>query len=89
MQSTSPRIGLRFTRSQAAPLQRIADRIRAADLTGRVDITTFEAAAEAARTGEPLIVICDHPDEAIAMADAYIFWGIRRPAVEALGPPGG
>jgi hypothetical protein len=44
--------------------------------------SVFALAAEAASTGEPLIVICQNPLEAILMARAYPRWGIREPVLE-------
>lgn len=83
-QVASIRIGLRFDRSQAAPLRAIAARVRASEFAGQLDVSTFDGAADAAETGEPLIVVCDNVTEALLLADGYVAWGIRRPAVEAL-----
>jgi hypothetical protein len=81
---TAPlRIGLRFERNDARILQTLADRAKRSEL-GKRDVATFQLAAEAARTGEPLIVLCAFPEEAIAMADGYALYGVRRPGVEAL-----
>ncbi len=81
-------VGLRFRRRDADALRDIAQRIRSADLQG-LDVSTFEQAALAADLGEPLQVICSHPDEAIAMAELYSRLGVERPSVEALRTPGG
>lgn len=77
------RVGLRFRRGDARVLRAIADRIRAGDLGGQ-NLATFDLAADAAKTGEPLIVECDHHLEAVLMADGYARFGVRRPAVEEL-----
>lgn len=44
----------------------------------------FRRAADAARTGEPLIVVCSHPSEVEMLADGFTFYGCARPAIEAL-----
>lgn len=75
-------IGLRFERSQGRRLRLLADRIRTGDLEG--DITTFEQAALAAETGEPLQVHCNEPREAHLVAAGYVLHGVKRPAIEQL-----
>lgn len=76
------RLGIRFDRRDVQLLERLADRVKVRDLTG--DTQTFEHAAIAARTGEPLIVQCSHPDEVHQMAAMYATLGCNRPTVEAL-----
>jgi hypothetical protein len=76
------RVGLRFQRRDQQRLEAMADRVRRGEIPG--DITTFSSAADAARTGEPLIVYCEKPAEAHLMADLYVRLGISRPAVEEL-----
>lgn len=78
-----PAIGLRFPRSQARTLRNLAERIHARDL-GDEHASLFEAAAEAARTGEPLIVQCSMPIEAVMIADGFTQFGVARPAIEEL-----
>lgn len=82
-----PRVGLRFPRSQARPLRNIAERIHAREL-GAEHAALFESAAEAARTGEPLIVQCHDALEAVMIADGFPRWGIVRPAIEELSGTG-
>jgi hypothetical protein len=77
------RVGLRFRRSSARTLQNIANRIRAGELPHQA-VSTFELAADAARTGEPLIVECKDPMEAHLMAAGYVRFGIAMPAIETL-----
>lgn len=76
------RIGLRFRRGDARVLDAWAERVRSGEFPGNV--STFEQAAKAASTGEPLVVICDDAKEVQQMAALYASCGIRRPAVEAL-----
>lgn len=76
------RIGLRFDRRDAQALRRLAARVRNGEIVG--DHATFHSAAIAAERGEPLIVYCDQPVEALLMAKLYVQLGIRRPAVEEL-----
>jgi hypothetical protein len=78
------RVGLRFARRDAPLLYALADRVRAGDL-GRQAVATFEHAAQAAETGEPLIVLCEHSaDEAVLMAAGYTQYGVTHPAVDEL-----
>jgi hypothetical protein len=78
------RVGLRFARRDARLLRLLADRVRAGDL-GQQAVNTFAHAAEAAESGEPLIVICEHnADEALLMAAGYAQYGVTHPAVEEL-----
>jgi hypothetical protein len=78
------RVGLRFDRRDAWLLHSLADRVRAGDL-GRQAATTFEYAAQAAETGEPLIVLCEHSaEEAVLMAAGYTQFGVTHPAIEEL-----
>lgn len=79
----SIRVGLRFRRGDARVLRNIADRVRAGEL-GEQHVAVFSGAADAAATGEPLIVVCENHLEAVMMADGYARYGVRRPAVEEL-----
>ncbi len=82
-------VGLRFRKSQARTLRNLALRLNAQD-QDREAIALFDKAAAAAASGEPLIVVCGHPGEAMLMAEAFTRYGVRRPAVEALSEtPGG
>ena len=76
------KIGLRFRRGDARVLEAYAARVRNGEIRG--DVGTYEQAAAAARSGEPLVVVCDKPAEVQQMAALYGSLGIRRPAVEAL-----
>jgi hypothetical protein len=76
------KLGLRFARSETRKLRDIATRARSEGLA--IDMGLFEQAADSAETGEPLIVICDEPEDGARMADGFILWGIERPAVEEL-----
>lgn len=77
------RIGLRFAPTDARRLHHLAQRARNDELGGQA-VSLFNAAAKAAHTGEPLIVHCEHPLEAVEIADGFTLYGINRPAVEAL-----
>lgn len=77
------RVGLRFSRADALLLDTLAARVRAADLKGH-HLATFTSAADAARTGEPLIVQCSDPIEAHVIAEGYARLGVRKPFVEEL-----
>lgn len=77
------RIGLRFDRRDAQLLSDLANRVRQGEL-GDQALAVFINACDAAVTGEPLIVLCEHPSEAQVMADGYTRYGVRRPAIEDL-----
>lgn len=76
-------IGLRFRRGDARALQELVDRWRGEGLHSEA-IALFSRAAEDARIGEPMRVICDSPEEAKIFADGFVLYGIARPAIEAL-----
>lgn len=75
-------LGLRFDRSESRKLRVLAARVRNGELPGAVN--TFEQAATAAESGEPLVVWCAEPVEAVQMAVGYIVHGIKRPTIEDL-----
>lgn len=78
-------LGLRFNGKEAAKLSAIADQLRSAGKSEECGL--FERAADAARTGEPLIIVCHDALEAAVMAAGFVHWGIEPPAIEALGRP--
>jgi hypothetical protein len=77
------RIGLRFDRSETRALNKLADRARQRDIAG-MHAAIFDQAAQAASTGEPLIVVCSNPIEAALIAHGYTRFGIRAPVIEGL-----
>lgn len=85
---TPYRFGLRFSKSQARVLSYIAMRIEMGEL-GNQHRKLFVDAADAARKGEPLIVHCSQPIEAVMMADGFTRFGVVRPDVEDLNHLGG
>jgi len=78
----SIQVGLRFERSQMAPLMIVADALRA--FPDKDDIRLMLMAHEAARTGEPLLLTCADIDEANRIANVFSDHGLKRPAVEEL-----
>jgi hypothetical protein len=74
--------GLRFKASEAAKLRVLVDRVKAVDL--RADASTFEQAALAAETGEPLVVHFTDPNEVLFMVAGYVRNGIAQPDIEEL-----
>jgi hypothetical protein len=80
---TEHRIGLRFNRTQARALHDLAERARHHDLTGS-EVSVFHKAALAAESGEPLIIVCVKPIEAILIAKGYANYGITEPVIEQL-----
>jgi hypothetical protein len=83
------RVGLRFNRSSARTLRHLAQRVRAADL--KTDAAIFDLAADAATTGEPMILECENVTEAQLVAGGYAQYGIKPPTIEQLSglTPGG
>jgi|GEM_PF-3953879 len=77
-----PKVGLRFRRGDARILENLARRAQSMELRGGADI--FAKAAKAARIGEPLVVICDTPEEAKQMAEGYSLYGMKAPVIEQL-----
>lgn len=77
------RIGLRFRRSQARTLRALAERAERREL-GAESVSLFRDAADAAATGEPLIVLCEQPLEAVLIAEGFTRYGVVKPAVEEL-----
>jgi hypothetical protein len=77
------RIGLRFASADAAFLRAVARQItsgqRQGEATGGLTL-----AADAAETGEPLIMQCDTPQEAHQMAAKFVRLGCTMPAIEEL-----
>ncbi len=78
-------VGLGSTGGTPDGCEAFADRC-ASERLGSEHVTLFRRAADSARSGEPLLVDCTSPEEAIAMADGFTQYGVRRPAVEALKP---
>lgn len=75
-------LGLRFARSQRRVLTALVQRAEAGELTAAAEL--FRKAAHAAGTGEPLIIVCQTRDEAVAMADGFVMYGVKRPVIEQL-----
>ena len=75
------KVGLRFKRSQARLLRHLAARVRNSELPNS-HAAIFDAAAQAASTGEPLIVICRNQMEAQMMAAGYTQYGVTAPTIE-------
>lgn len=76
-------IGLRFDPRDARLLQALVDQWKSEGINSE-QIALFTRAADDARRGEPLRVLCEHPDEAHLMADGFVLYGLTRPAIEAL-----
>jgi hypothetical protein len=79
------RLGLRFQRTDLQLLRFLAERVRGGELGGQA-ANTFEQAARAAETGEPLEVFCDDPAEVAEMAALYVLHGVSQPVIEELAP---
>ena len=73
---------MRFARADEPILRGLAAAVRRGEIQG--DVQTFESAAIAASTGEPLIVYCNDVSEAQMMAALYVRVGCRPPALDIL-----
>lgn len=80
----SIKLGLRFHRRDAPLLRTLASRVRNGELGENANVNTFEQAARAAESGEPLEVICEEPIEAVQMAALYTLHGCSQPVIEEL-----
>lgn len=80
------RVGLRFNPKDKRRLIALAH-----EFEGQpgIDSTLYRAAAEAARTGEPLIVECTMEAEVHQMAALFVHLGVTAPNVEELSGSGG
>jgi len=81
--SSGKALGLRFRKEDARTLRALAAAVRSGEM-GQQSVNTFEMAAIAAETGEPMIVYHDDPMEVVEMAAAYIRYGCHRPVIEQL-----
>lgn len=79
--SNAIKVNLWFRRSQLRKLRRLADWCRAMRPKG-VDVSLYDKAADSARDGDPLTVICSKPAEAELIADGFVRLGIARPRVD-------
>lgn len=77
------RVGLRFQHADAQLLRFLAERVKLMEL-GQRDVATFSSAAQAAETGEPLIVYAESLDEARLMAHGYSQYGVTVPTIDQL-----
>ena len=78
------RLGLRFDRRDATRLRAWAARVRNGELGAEASANTYEQAARAAESGEPLEVYCTDPMEVVQMAALYTAHGFTRPVIEEL-----
>lgn len=77
------RVGLRFDAKDAAYLRSLARQVKTGERRdGPVGGLAF--AADAAETGEPLILQCSSPQEAKQMAAKFVRLGCSLPAIEEL-----
>lgn len=76
-------VGLRFRVKDARLLQALADEWASLGINSE-GIGLFKRAADDARRGEPLRVLCQNAEEAKIMADGFVLYGVTRPAIEAL-----
>lgn len=77
------RVGLRFDRGDAGWLRAVARQIRSGQHRGET-VGGLTHAAEAAETGEPLIIQCQSPQEAKQIAARFVRLGCSQPAIEEL-----
>jgi hypothetical protein len=73
--------GLRFRRSQARVLRALVVRAEHRELPS-ANVTFFRMAAEAAHTGEPLLVECTNEAELALLASGFAHFGVVPPTIE-------
>lgn len=78
-------LGLRFVPSDARLLFELAARVRNGELAGH-SAGFFAQAANMARTGEPLLLQCEDPVEAVHIAAAFAVFGVTAPVIESFTP---
>jgi hypothetical protein len=78
------KLGLRFDRRDAPRLREWARRVRNGELGPHENVGTYQLAAEAAETGEPLLIEAQEPMEVVQLAAAYTLMGFRQPVIEEL-----
>lgn len=76
-------LGLRFAREDVPTLRALAAAVRSGEM-GQQSVNTFEQAAIAAESRQPMIVYHDDPMEVVEMAAFYIGHGCRQPVIEQL-----
>lgn len=74
-------VNLRFKRTDAEPLRRIADRAIVKDL--RADVQLYRDAAVAAEHGDPFPIICHDRDDLYVLVAGLVANGVDQPAIEA------
>lgn len=75
------RLGFRFHRGDALRLETLAELARSGQIGDR-HVAKFAKAAEAARSGEPLIVYVRDPDEGRQVAAWYATFGVLEPTLD-------
>lgn len=77
------RFGLRFDPQDASYLRAVARQIKGGQRRGET-VGGLDHAAEAAETGEPLIVHCESAQEVKQMAARFVRLGCSMPAIDEL-----
>lgn len=75
-------VALRFRRTDAEKLRRIADRAIVKDL--RADVQLYRDAAAAAERDDPFPVIAESREDLYVLVAGLVANGIEQPAIEAV-----
>jgi hypothetical protein len=76
------KIGLRFDRRDLGRLESLQGRLEGGEFEGEPNL--FKYAADASRFGDPLVVECEHPDEARQIAAQFVRLGCSEPTLAEL-----
>ena len=76
-------IGLRWRKSQLRVLRNIRERALDAKVPS---VQLYDNAIAAVERGEPLVVICERPEEALAIAHGFVNLGAAMPELEDIDP---
>lgn len=74
-------VSLRFKRTDAEKLRRIADRAMVKDLNA--DVQLYRDAAVAAEHGDPFPIICHDREDLYVLVAGLVANGVDQPAIEA------
>jgi hypothetical protein len=78
---TTISVNLRFKRTDADKLRRIADRAMVKDLNA--DVQLYRDAAVAAEHGDPFPIICHDREDLYVLVAGLVANGVDQPAIEA------
>lgn len=85
MKPAETTIGVRFKRTDAPQLRALAQRVRLKELPGQ-HANLFDSAADAAESGQPLLVRCSSPEDGLLIVQGFITYGVAPLGIDYLSP---